>query len=61
MHVSATNVLLYMILYDENYVFIYLVGLSPGIFVSYMNRSKDEILFMVVSRWMSCRLVLKPL
>ena len=44
MHVSASNVLLYMILYDgdfiHTYIYIYIVGLSLGSFVSYMNRNK---------------------
>ena len=42
MHVSVSDVLLYMILYDRNCVPIYLVGLSLGIFVSYMNQVKME-------------------
>ena len=31
MQVSAFNVLLYMILYDEYYIFIYLLGLTSKI------------------------------
>jgi hypothetical protein len=42
MHVSVSNVLLYMILYDKNCVSIYLVGLFLGILISYMNQVKME-------------------
>ena len=54
MHVSASNVLLCMILYDENCITsIYLMGLFLGIFVLCTNRNKYGILFMVVSGSMS--------
>lgn len=53
MHVSSSNVLLYMILYDGNCISIYLVDLFLGIFVSCMNKNRDGIPFMVVSWWMS--------
>ena len=43
MQVGKSNVLLYMIFYDENCIFICLVGLSLGIFVFCMNRSLDGI------------------
>lgn len=45
--------LLYMFLYDESYISMYLVGLSLGILISCMNRSKDGISFMVMNWWMS--------
>ena len=53
MHVSASIVLLFMNSYDGSCISIYLVGLYLGNSISYMNRSKDEIPFMVVSWWMS--------
>ena len=54
MHMSVSNMLLQMILYDENLHIYKSCGFISGFFCfMYMNRSKDEMLFMVVSWWMS--------
>lgn len=48
---KASN--LHMILYDGNYIYMYLMGVYLGIFVSCINRNIDGIMYMVVSWWVS--------